>query len=71
MSRIHLKLPPPEKAFSPVPYFYIVLEPPQVVREFQEKFSEAHIEGDGHGKPFEVALDEMEKGSKKTARIVS
>ena len=61
-----MKLAPPEKAFSPVPYFYIVLEPPQVVREFQEKFSEAQRKGDGHGKPFEVAFDEMEKGSKKT-----
>ncbi len=65
MSRIHLKPPPPEKAFSPVPYFYIVLEPPQVVREFQEKFSEAHREGDEHGEPFDVAYEEMKQGSKK------
>ena len=64
MSKRYGKLSPPKKAFSPVPYFYIVLEPPQVVREFQEKFREAQRKGDGHGKPFEVALDEMKHGSK-------
>ena len=33
-------------------------------KDLQEKFRSAHKNGDGHGEPFEVALVEMEKGSK-------
>ena len=64
MSKRYGKLSPPEKAFSPVPYFYIVLEPPQVVREFQEKFREAHRKGDGHGASLDIAYKERKQGSK-------
>ena len=44
----------------------MVSETQREAKDLQEKFREAHRKGDGHGKPFEVALDEMEKGSKKT-----
>jgi uncharacterized protein (DUF1810 family) len=46
----------------------MVLDPQREAKDLQEKFREAHRKGveDGErGKPFEVALDEMEKGSKE------